>query len=1242
MIKRLKIAGLSVAALLVLLSIFVLWLLHTESGTRAALGIARHWIPAGITFTEVHGTLSGPLQVSGFRYHDPAIAMDLRVDSASIDVALFAFLAKRLHVELADVSGLSLAFSTPEKPATTAPSTRDPWAAPLAMIFDKVRITKGAVRGAEGAPFIVNKLLLAGSWIGSGIEVRRLELDSPDGEVTLSALLGERAPKLRKLDATFRWLAGEHEWAGKLGAGGERETLAIDLALDAPVSAALRGNLARAEKRGTRQAWRAHVSVDPFNPKPLVETKAFDSVALELDADGDTSDLALRGVLSLGKDRIHLEELVLARREQRLDISSLRVRLNEERAAVSGSAKLALDGSAPASAQLAWDEFRLPDAWAGANFRCSGKIAVTASRERFAAIGAARLARGQRYSTLSLRVDGTRESLNIAELELTQTPGSLSVNGLVDLRKPLRWDLHSRARAFDPSLFIDAWPGALDFDLDTAGKWPEAGPDARFKLARLDGKLRGRAISGSGDISLNRELRPSGSLKLQSGGAAFDAVASSGPQPRVDANLRIASLEEWRKNLRGSVNAQLAAVGRWPRVDVRARAEATGFRGAGTAFESATLRLDGSDARAPRGKLELSARGLELAGFHFDKANAVLDGSQAAHELKLDVHGQPLTLALAAGGGWERATWTGAVRSLRLDIDDVPPLELQQPARLAIARDSLTLEHACLAGGEMSLCAAARQSRKVFAVNYSIHALPLGLITALTSPGSDVIVQGILEGGGELQRSADGTLSGNATLGSTHGLLAQGKADDTLRLEYRDFKVEANLSRESGQARVHGTLVGQGELDGVIQIAVREADPSLSGKASVELKDLAPLAWWVPQLAKMQGTGSLAVEVGGTLGTPRLAFIMAARGLEAEVPLLGLHLREGNITAKLKPEGSFEAEGAISSGEGSLRITGTQAESGMALSLKGSKFLAASIPGARITIAPDLALTGKPGKLALNGAVTLEEADVNLEKLTFSRKYSTSSDVVVVDREQQEGNRSLGLTTDVRILLGKNVKLAGYGLESTVDGELHITERPNETSRASGEIRVAGTYEAFGRKLDIERGRLQYAGTALDDPQLDILAARKLQDVTAKLRVTGTAQHPKLDVYTDPAMSQTDAMSYLLTGKPASDLHGEDNTMVQSAAQSVGSVLGNRLAKKLGGKMGLGAEVGVEQNADLGGSAFTVGKYLSPRLFVSYGIGLFEPGNAITVRYQFSERWSLEANDSPEDQHAGVRYRIEK
>ncbi|HET9475474.1 MAG TPA: translocation/assembly module TamB domain-containing protein [Steroidobacteraceae bacterium] len=775
-------------------------------------------------------------------------------------------------------------------------------------------------------------------------------------------------------------------------------------------------------------------------------------------------------------------------------------------------------------------------------------------------------------------------------------------------------------------------------------EWPEQGPRASFKLEKLAGKLRGRPVAGAADVSLGRDLRPSGRARLESGSASVELVASTAPASRVDATLRVATLEDWHNGLSGAFRAQVTSLGRWPDVEIRANAEANQLRHGSTAFETVKLTIDARDARAPRGALALDASGVKLAGFQFDQTRIGLEGDERSHRLKFDARGAALGVALEASGALERrAAWSGLLEKLRLEVSNVTPLALRQPARLTVSRAAVALDTACLEGGDIAICVAGKQSGQEIAANYSLRSLPIGVITALAAPQSPVSVEGLLKGSGELRRAADGTLSGQARLSSAKGALSQGSGEEALRIAYQDFALEANLSRETGQARLRGTLVDQGVLDGSLNIAVLERDPSLAGKASLELRDLAPLAWWVPQLAQMRGSGSLSASVSGTVGEPRVAFTLQARDLDAEVPLLGLHLKNGNVTATLRPDGSLEASGAITSGEGTVRLTGARDQSnGLALKLGGNQFLAANIPGARVAIAPDLTLAGKLGALTLTGSVTIEDADVNLEKISIGKSASTSSDVVVVDREQRVKDRAIGLTTDVRILLSENVKLAGYGLESTVAGELRVTERPNEVSRASGEIRVAGTYEAFGRKLTIERGRLQYAGTALDDPQLDILAERKLQDVTAKLRVTGTAQHPKLDVFTDPAMSQTDAMSYLLTGQKASELHGEDGAMVQSAAQSVGSVLGNRLAKKLGGKVGLVDEVGVEQNTDLGGSAFTVGKYLSPRLFVSYGVGLFEPGTAITVRWQFTKHWSLEANDTPEDQHAGVRYRIEK
>ena len=1242
--KKLRIAGICLAALLVLIAGIGVWALHTESGARSALAIARGWLPPGMTIGEVRGSVGGTLYVKNFHYRDPSIGMDLRVESAALEVSPIALLANRLHVKRAQVEGVLLEFFPATAPATPAPVVkRDPWQAPLGMRFDEVRLLRGEWRRADAPPFIVTRADIAGSWIGTDIEATQLDLEGPDGAVNLTARLGSGAPVLQQLQGSFHWQVGENQWAGKLAATGAREALAIDASLELPVKIHLSSNLAAVPAREDKKAWRVHLAVDPFDPHPLISTEAFDSVALELDAEGDSENLALQGVLTVGQDRIRLEQLVLARREETLQITALRARLNSQPAALTGTATLALDGSRPASARLAWDEFKLPDAWAGMEFRTAGEVAITASREKFAANSQMRLSRAKRHSTLAIRLDGSKDTLNITEFELTQNPGSLSISGDVKLAQPLHWNLAARARAFDPSLFLDAWPGALDFDLRSTGEWPEAGPDASFKLENLNGKLRGRALTGSGDVTLARDLRPRGHVSLRSGGATLEAVATQSPQPRIDAKLHVAALQEWRAGLRGALDVDATSLGRWPKIDVRGTVQASGVRSGSTAFDSAKLTLDARDAKSPSGKLTLDARGLELAGFKFDDARVALDGDERAHRLQVDANGEALKIAFKASGATDRHSWNGLIEALQLEAQKVPPLSLEKPARLALSANSMTLDTSCLKGGDTTLCVAGTRAREEFAVNYSLQALPLAMLATLAAPDSTLSVDGILEGNGELRRATDGTFSGQARLTSSSGAVAQGKDDEALRLAYRDFSLDANLSRDMGQARLHGTLVDQGDLDGTLNIAVREKDPTLAGKASVQLRDLGPLAWFVPQLAQMRGNGALSAEVSGTLGKPRLGFTVTARDMDAEVPLLGLHLKEGNITLKLNPDGSLQADGSITSGEGKVTLSGTRDEaSGLAVKIGGGKFLAANIPGARVSIAPDLVLTGRFDALLLTGAVTIEEADVNLEKLKVGGSAKTSSDVVIVDRDQHVKTRTENLTTDVRILFGKNVKLAGYGLESTVAGELRVTEKPNEVSRAVGEILVAGTYEAFGRKLTIERGRLQYAGTALDDPQLDILAVRKLEEVTAKLRVTGTAQKPKLDVFTDPAMSQTDAMSYLLTGKSASDLHGEDGAMVSSAAQSVSSVLGNRLAKKLGGKVGFVDEVGVEQNTDLGGSAFTVGKYLSPRLFVSYGVGLFEPGNAITVRWQFTERWSLEANDTPDEQNAGIRYRIEK
>jgi len=100
--------------------------------------------------------------------------------------------------------------------------------------------------------------------------------------------------------------------------------------------------------------------------------------------------------------------------------------------------------------------------------------------------------------------------------------------------------------------------------------------------------------------------------------------------------------------------------------------------------------------------------------------------------------------------------------------------------------------------------------------------------------------------------------------------------------------------------------------------------------------------------------------------------------------------------------------------------------------------------------------------------------------------------------------------------------------------------------------------------------------------------------------------------------------------------------MVGAAAQALGSAAGDLLAKSVGSKLGID-DVGVSSNEALGGtSTFTVGKFLSPRLYLSYGVGLFEPGQVVTLRYRLSHRWNFEALSATDFNRASLNYRLEK
>ncbi|MEO7774931.1 MAG: translocation/assembly module TamB domain-containing protein, partial [Steroidobacteraceae bacterium] len=815
------------------------------------------------------------------------------------------------------------------------------------------------------------------------------------------------------------------------------------------------------------------------------------------------------------------------------------------------------------------------------------------------------------------------------------------------------WQMQAKATRFDPGAFAAAWPGSLDFALSSGGTRTDTGTEATLLLDKLAGKLRNRAVAGDADLKLSDDSTVSGALEVRSGRSRVHLQGSGSREANSVAATIDASLDDWLPDASGSLDAEVRADGRWPELKITGNARGSELRIGAERVGKLALEFDITKPLHPDGTLTLELQDATAAGFAFAQAKLGTRGNEGSHTVQLTARGEPLSIELALQGALKDGEWQGELQSLTFDAKDVARLTLQQPVRIAYSDQASTVSEACFADRGLRLCfEGERRADRTLRAQYSLREVPLALVHSVLAPALPLSVQGTLQGEGDIRRDAQGLLSGKAALQSARGAIAQKPLDTSdqprVLLEWSDLALQATLAGANASATLRSKLNEAGSLQGQLSASGFDTPSTqLQGAFTANLPSIAVVEMFAPQLANVQGQLALRADITGTLDAPQISGELTATELAMELPDIGLKLRDGNlsVTPQGGVDGPLRVTGAISSGKGKLEIDGTGTLQGTArLTIKGDDFLAADMPGVRVHISPNLDFERGAERMTLVGDLRLQGADINLQKLPRgNRAQAASADVVVVDEtsEMQKEAQSIPLLATINVDLGENVKLAGYGLDATVTGKLNVRERPGEPTTGSGEIRVAGTYKAYGQDLTIRQGQLLYAQTPLDNPRLNIVAVRVIDTVTAGLRVGGSAQSPQLSVFSDPAMGQSSALSYLVAGKPLDSIGEGEGDALQSAARSLGTAAGGLLAKNLGRRLGVD-ELGIKDSASLGGAALTVGQYLSPRLYLSYGVGLFTPGEVITLRYKLTRDLALEAENSAQKSRAGVQYRLER
>lgn len=281
-------------------------------------------------------------------------------------------------------------------------------------------------------------------------------------------------------------------------------------------------------------------------------------------------------------------------------------------------------------------------------------------------------------------------------------------------------------------------------------------------------------------------------------------------------------------------------------------------------------------------------------------------------------------------------------------------------------------------------------------------------------------------------------------------------------------------------------------------------------------------------------------------------------------------------------------------------------------------------PQLMMNVSPNLHLTYKDNNLNIFGNIDVLEGSFNIETLP-ENSIPLSEDVIIVDQNGEvytKPTTNINITTNIQVNIAKAFKITGQGLQSQLLGQLQITQQEKQPLQLYGRIQSEkGVYQAYGQKLNIEKGDITFNGPT-HNPYIDLRASKQIKtdDVTVGIQITGLADALSMQLISSPTMQTPEILSYLVRGR---GLDSDTDNSTTAAGLLVGMSITNNIGlfeqiEKLPliNNLALDTEgVGDQTQA-------TVSGYVGNRVYLKYGIGVYEPINELTVRmYMFNRFW---------------------
>jgi translocation and assembly module TamB len=278
-----------------------------------------------------------------------------------------------------------------------------------------------------------------------------------------------------------------------------------------------------------------------------------------------------------------------------------------------------------------------------------------------------------------------------------------------------------------------------------------------------------------------------------------------------------------------------------------------------------------------------------------------------------------------------------------------------------------------------------------------------------------------------------------------------------------------------------------------------------------------------------------------------------------------------------------------------------------------------------ILLSPDIHLH-LDDHISVKGELFIDKGKIVIKELPAGA-ISQSKDIIVVDVKEQDITPNLPIIIDLSLDMGQNFQLVALGLDSFIDGKLLIKKRLEKDLTINGEVNfVNGSYRSLGQQLVLQNSRVIFQGSP-ESPYLTIEAIRdpdKIEDsVIAGVRVRGTPDELELVIFSEPAMSQQQALSYLTRGKSLDS--SSDNSTMANMLIDIAAGQSSGLMSSLGEGVGI-KDLSLSSSGTGNDQSVGVRGEVAPGVEISYGVGVFDSFSIFAIRYEMFERFYVEAS----------------